>query len=302
MSREVGQSRAHALLVNGALLLLAAVSLAPLLWMVSVSFMPAGEASRFPPPLLPSAPTFANYHEMFARTGMARNFANSVLVSVAITLGSLLFNTLAGYAFAKLRFAGRERVFQAMAELAVEVATAVATHADEHQLDDLARLVKITEADFARARVSHRLWLAERVVASAQTVLPELASRGVTADTLQELQARINTAHANLHEPRTTVAAKKAATLRLVVLFDEVDALLEGQIERSGDESSHPLAAFWRLYPTKPGLKLVQGGAGKNWDLLLHPPPRDPVATTLPEVASRNLESSRMAILRGGPW
>jgi multiple sugar transport system permease protein len=114
VSREVGQSRAHALLVNAALLLLAVVSLAPLLWMVSVSFMPAGEASRFPPPLLPSAPTFANYHEMFARTGMARNFANSLLVSVAITLGSLLFNTLAGYAFAKLRFAGRERVFQGL--------------------------------------------------------------------------------------------------------------------------------------------------------------------------------------------
>ena len=114
MSGEVGQSRAHALLVNGALLLLALVSLAPLLWMVSVSFMPAGEASRFPPPLLPSAATLDNYREMFGRTGMGRNFVNSVLVSVAITLGSLLCNTLAGYAFAKLRFAGRERVFQAL--------------------------------------------------------------------------------------------------------------------------------------------------------------------------------------------
>ncbi|GAB3516429.1 carbohydrate ABC transporter permease [Pseudoxanthomonas daejeonensis] len=112
MSAEVGQSRWHAVMVNGALLVLAMVSLAPLLWMVSVSFMPAGEASRFPPPLLPSATTLDNYHEMFGRTGMARNFANSVLVSVAITLGSLLVNTLAGYAFAKLRFAGRERIFQ----------------------------------------------------------------------------------------------------------------------------------------------------------------------------------------------
>lgn len=93
-------------------MLLAVVSLAPLLWMLAVSFMPTGEASRFPPPLLPSAPTTANYHELFERTGMASNFANSLLVSLAITLGSLLINTLAGYAFAKLRFAGRERVFQ----------------------------------------------------------------------------------------------------------------------------------------------------------------------------------------------
>ncbi len=112
MSREVGGSRWNAPLVNGALLVLALVSLAPLLWMASVSFMPTGEASHFPPPLLPSGATLANYRELFARTGMARNFGNSLLVSVAITLGSLLVNTLAGYAFAKLRFAGKERIFQ----------------------------------------------------------------------------------------------------------------------------------------------------------------------------------------------
>ncbi|HEY5972122.1 MAG TPA: carbohydrate ABC transporter permease [Pseudoxanthomonas sp.] len=114
MGREVGGSRWNALLVNGALLALALISLAPLLWMVSVSFMPAGEASRFPPPLLPSGATLGNYHELFARTGMARNFGNSLLVSVAITLSSLLVNTLAGYAFAKLRFAGKERIFQVL--------------------------------------------------------------------------------------------------------------------------------------------------------------------------------------------
>ncbi|PZP63223.1 carbohydrate ABC transporter permease [Pseudoxanthomonas winnipegensis] len=114
MSREVGGSRWNAVLVNGGLLALAIVSLAPLAWMVSVSFMPAGEASRFPPPMLPSASTLANYHQLFERTGMAANFVNSLIVSLAITLGSLLFNTLAGYAFAKLRFAGRERVFQVL--------------------------------------------------------------------------------------------------------------------------------------------------------------------------------------------
>ncbi len=112
VAREVGASRWQAWLVNGALLLLALVSLAPLLWMVSVSFMPAGEASRFPPPLLPSGATLANYRELFARTGMAHNFANSLIVSGAITLGSLLINTMAGYAFAKLRFTGRDRIFR----------------------------------------------------------------------------------------------------------------------------------------------------------------------------------------------
>ncbi|MGV8960397.1 MAG: carbohydrate ABC transporter permease [Stenotrophomonas sp.] len=114
MNREIGQSRGYAWWINGALLLLAAASMAPLLWMLSVSFMPTGEASHFPPPLLPSAFSGANYRELFARTGMAGNFRNSLLVSSLITAGSLLLNTLAGYAFAKLRFVGRERIFQTL--------------------------------------------------------------------------------------------------------------------------------------------------------------------------------------------
>ena len=108
----VGDRRRHGLLVNGALLLLAVLSLAPLLWMASVSFMPRGEASQFPPPLLPSSATLEGYRALFATAGMGRNFANSLLVSLAIAAISVLLNTMAGYAFAKLRFAGRERIFQ----------------------------------------------------------------------------------------------------------------------------------------------------------------------------------------------
>ena len=114
MSRGVGESRVHAVLVNGALLLIAIVSLAPLAWMISVSFMSMGEASHFPPPLLPSEATLDSYRTLFARTGMGRNFLNSLLVSGAITLLSLLVNTMAGYAFAKLRFRGRDRIFQVL--------------------------------------------------------------------------------------------------------------------------------------------------------------------------------------------
>jgi ABC-type glycerol-3-phosphate transport system permease component len=58
----------------------------------------AGRGQPFPPPLLPSSITTHNYHELFARTGMGGNFANSLLVSLGITVGSLLLNTMAGYA------------------------------------------------------------------------------------------------------------------------------------------------------------------------------------------------------------
>ncbi|MDP1901371.1 MAG: carbohydrate ABC transporter permease [Rubrivivax sp.] len=98
--------------VNGALALLAAATLFPLVWMVSASFMAPGEASNFPPPLLPAEPTLANYRELFAAKGIGRQAANSLLVAVLATGVSLAFNLSAGYAFAKLRFPGRERIFK----------------------------------------------------------------------------------------------------------------------------------------------------------------------------------------------
>jgi len=102
------------LLINVALFVGAVLVAFPLLWMLSVSFMPRGAASAFPPPLLPHAPTLANYHELFTRHAAARYMGNSALVATCATVIALVLNTMAGYAFAKLRFAGRERVFQVL--------------------------------------------------------------------------------------------------------------------------------------------------------------------------------------------
>src|SRR5262245_23207018 len=99
-------------LVNGLLLGAVALTLVPLVWMVSVSLMSPGEASTFPPPLLPRQVTFANYRELFAQAGMGRYMVNSVVLTITVTLVSLLVNVAAGYAFAKLRFAGRDRLFK----------------------------------------------------------------------------------------------------------------------------------------------------------------------------------------------
>jgi multiple sugar transport system permease protein len=106
--------RWHSVVVNGLLLLLALFALFPLLWMLSVSFMHPGEASTLPPPLFPKSATLANYRELFVRAGMGRYLVNSLFVATAITLLSLLLNLAAGYAFAKLRFAGRDRLFQTL--------------------------------------------------------------------------------------------------------------------------------------------------------------------------------------------
>ena len=100
--------------VNGLLIGTSVVVVFPLLWMLSVSFMHPGEASAFPPPLLPAHATLANYQQLFERAGMGRYLLNSLIIASAITVLSLAFNLSAGYAFAKLHFAGRERLFQVL--------------------------------------------------------------------------------------------------------------------------------------------------------------------------------------------
>ena len=94
--------------------LVALIVLMPLVWMVSVSFMQPGEAAAFPPPLTPDNPTLENYQMLFGTYGVGRYVLNSLLVSVLATILALLFVVPAGYAFAKLRFAGRDRIFQAL--------------------------------------------------------------------------------------------------------------------------------------------------------------------------------------------
>lgn len=103
--------RMKSLLVNGLLWLLAAVAVFPLLWMLMVSFMPSGSAASLPPPLWPRHPTLAHYQQLLAAGGIAQAFVNSLALAIASTLLSTTFNTLAGYAFAKLRFGARERIF-----------------------------------------------------------------------------------------------------------------------------------------------------------------------------------------------
>jgi multiple sugar transport system permease protein len=106
--------RPSAVLINSALVIGALLVAFPLLWMLSVSFMPRGAASMFPPPLLPSAPTLDNYQELFAKHAAGRYMLNSAAIATLATLISLVFNTMAGYAFAKLRFAGRDRIFRGL--------------------------------------------------------------------------------------------------------------------------------------------------------------------------------------------
>jgi multiple sugar transport system permease protein len=102
------------ILVNLLLVIVAVITAFPLLWMLSVSFMPTGAASTYPPPLLPEQSTLDNYRQLFANHDAARYMLNSAIVATLGTSIALVLNTMAGYAFAKLRFKGRDRIFQVL--------------------------------------------------------------------------------------------------------------------------------------------------------------------------------------------
>jgi len=107
--RPTGALIVHLVLVLGAL-----VTLTPLAWMVSASLMPAGEATSVPPRFVPRQVTFEHYVALFTRLDLARHFWSSVVVTVSATLLSVLVTGFAGYAFAKLQFRGRDRIFRGL--------------------------------------------------------------------------------------------------------------------------------------------------------------------------------------------
>jgi multiple sugar transport system permease protein len=99
-------------LLYAALLLSGLVTMLPLWWMLAASFMPTGEANSFPPRWWPSRITTEHYAALFERLNLARYAANSLLVATATTAIAITLNAMAGYAFAKLHFAGRDRIFR----------------------------------------------------------------------------------------------------------------------------------------------------------------------------------------------
>jgi len=106
-------SRARVLLAGKYLLLTAGaiIMLSPLIWMVLASFKTLPEILSFPPTLLPEQVDLRNYRAVFETIDFVRYFLNSVIVAV-LTVGSVLItSSLAGYAFAKFSFPGRDALF-----------------------------------------------------------------------------------------------------------------------------------------------------------------------------------------------
>ena len=96
------------------LIVLAVVYIYPFLVQIATSFKTDAEATQDAISLIPSTFTWAAYEQLFTRSAFPTWFANSAIVTVCVTAGRVFFDSLAGYALARLHFRGRGVVFAAL--------------------------------------------------------------------------------------------------------------------------------------------------------------------------------------------
>lgn len=89
----------------------------PFLWSLSTALKPLGEALVYPPIWIPHPLLWKNFVTTWHIVPMARWFYNSFFVAVVVVLGNLVFDSLAGYALARIRFRGNGFIFLAVVSM-----------------------------------------------------------------------------------------------------------------------------------------------------------------------------------------
>jgi multiple sugar transport system permease protein len=97
--------------VTTGLVVLIPLMLLPVVWIVVQSVLGRGQALRLPPVWLTAHPTLHNYAQVFSLAPFVTFFINSIKITSIVTVGSLITSSLAAYAFARLKFPGRDALF-----------------------------------------------------------------------------------------------------------------------------------------------------------------------------------------------
>lgn len=93
------------------LLLGAASMVLPFLWMLATALKAPGSVLTIPPQIIPREPTLASFREVLDVVPLGRMFVNSIVVTTICVLAQILTGSLAAYAFARMRWRGRDALF-----------------------------------------------------------------------------------------------------------------------------------------------------------------------------------------------
>jgi multiple sugar transport system permease protein len=101
-------------LIATLMLALVVASAFPLIWMVLSSFKTTAESMQVPPVWIPQSPNFEAYEKVAGVINVGRSMLNSMIIATVTTAGILVTSLMAGYAFAKYRFRGRNSLFSVL--------------------------------------------------------------------------------------------------------------------------------------------------------------------------------------------
>jgi multiple sugar transport system permease protein len=104
-------SRRTKTLLYGLLCVLAIPFVFPTWWMVTSSVKPVADVFRFPPSLIPTSFDASAYEQVFQAQPFATQYLNSMYIAIVCTIGTLAVSSMAGYAFARIRFRGQNALF-----------------------------------------------------------------------------------------------------------------------------------------------------------------------------------------------
>ncbi|MBB6637388.1 multiple sugar transport system permease protein [Cohnella thailandensis] len=93
------------------LTLISVIMILPFVWMLSTSLKEPSDIFVFPPQWIPSPIRWENYSEVLQAIPFGRFYFNSVYIAALVTIGTVLFASLSGYAFGRIPFVGRNLVF-----------------------------------------------------------------------------------------------------------------------------------------------------------------------------------------------
>lgn len=99
------------IMIHIILLIGTGITILPFLWMVFTSFKTVGEAMSIPPTILPKTFNFDSYKNILESLPFGRVYLNTIISTLVTVIGQITFCTMAGYAFARLNFPGKNIIF-----------------------------------------------------------------------------------------------------------------------------------------------------------------------------------------------
>jgi len=108
---ELGLRKDKKILIHLVLIIGVITTAIPFIWMILTSLKTLGESTQIPPKIFPSVPQWSNYKEAMDTLPYVKFYYNTIVYTIVTTIGQLVFCSMAGYAFARIDFPGKNIIF-----------------------------------------------------------------------------------------------------------------------------------------------------------------------------------------------